>query len=369
VQSLRHIVIEHLFSIGIVALVVAGILLLLRDSHGLPPEEERAHRFLQIDSVDYTSQLDRALFRDADCDIAGASVAEADSVLGAIDRRRIEEFTNPELKQGGERKTLTWETAAEILPMFAAFAAVYVIVLLVTVTAARTLALYRFVRRQSGRWSALRRYLASVERGGMAAAISHAGLLVNAFLRGVAVMILFSPSYVVAYALRTRFDTDNALFMIVLGVFTNGVLITLSNKFSTLLDAESRKGYVQTGLVKGLRSSYELGRSRGISWMSLLRPGRRLQGHVLRDIYCNAEIQLIPALKEHAAFMVTGLVIIEMALNIKGHLCYAMLQHILYREYDLVLLIAFGIFGVVKLTELGADVWHWLLDRRYTNDV
>ena len=116
-HSLRHIVIEHLFSIGIVALVVAGILLLLRDSHGLPPEEERAHRFLQIDSVDYTSQLDRALFRDAYCDIAGASLAKADSVLGAIDRRRIEEFTNPELKQGGERKTLTWETAAEILPI------------------------------------------------------------------------------------------------------------------------------------------------------------------------------------------------------------------------------------------------------------
>jgi aerobic-type carbon monoxide dehydrogenase small subunit (CoxS/CutS family) len=46
---------------------------------------------------------------------------------------------------------------------------------------------------------------------------------------------------------------------------------------------------------------------------------------------------------------------------------YALLQHILYREYDLALAIVFGIFVVVKLTELGVDISHALQAERYNN--
>jgi len=101
----------------------------------------------------------------------------------------------------------------------------------------------------------------------------------------------------------------------------------------------------------------------------LLAPVRRSAGHVFREIYRNARLQFIPSTKEHITFIVTGLVIIEMALNIKGHLCYALLQHILYKEFDIAIAIVFGIYLVVKLTEAVVDAWHAIELRKYDNDV
>ena len=72
-------------------------------------------------------------------------------------------------------------------------------------------------------------------------------------------------------------------------------------------------------------------------------------------------------LKEHAAYLVTGLVIIELALNIKGDLCYALLQHMLYREYDIVAFILLLIFFTVKLTEALVDLRHAAEARKYDN--
>ena len=57
-----------------------------------------------------------------------------------------------------------------------------------------------------------------------------------------------------------------------------------------------------------------------------------------------------------------------MALNIQGHLCYELLQNILYKRYDVVITIVLGIFWVVKGTEILADAWQHAESRRYSNE-
>jgi ABC-type dipeptide/oligopeptide/nickel transport system permease component len=89
--------------------------------------------------------------------------------------------------------------------------------------------------------------------------------------------------------------------------------------------------------------------------------------HVFHHILLNARYQFLPTLKEHASYLISGLIIIEMALNIQGHLCYELLQNVLYRDYEVVLFIMLGIFLVVKATEIVVDTLTYRAARMYGN--
>ncbi|MEW6512225.1 MAG: hypothetical protein AB1428_14845 [Bacteroidota bacterium] len=364
-SALRRHVGEHLFAILLVGGVLGGIIVWIYLPGQSPVGE--IERYLAADSVDFADPLHRMLFRESYAELRGAQSKELDSLMGVIERERQAQFTDPEKKAGGGKTRLSFASVATLLPMFVSFLFVYAVVLAATFLAARILAVYRFAAVKNRRASAEREAQHRKEHRGGRPISARAVALVKAILRGVATLVLFSPAYVIAYALRTRLDTENDAFMIFLGIVSNGLLVNYANKFYALLVAESRKGYVETALVKGLGSSYALGSRHGLSWEAILFPVAGSRGHVFRHIYLNARFQFIPTLKEHAAFLVTGLVIIEMALNIKGHLCYTLLQHLLYREYDLVIVIVFGIFLAVKATELLVDVWHDVLSRRYGN--
>ncbi len=94
-------------------------------------------------------------------------------------------------------------------------------------------------------------------------------LVAKALLKGMAYAVLFAPAYVIAYSIKSSIDTDSFIFMIILGVISNGLLVNYANKFFTFLVAESRKGYVETAIVKNLSDSYAWGTP---GWNSL--PGR-----------------------------------------------------------------------------------------------
>jgi hypothetical protein len=192
-------------------------------------------------------------------------------------------------------------------------------------------------------------------------------LVLYLVLKAFVYLILFSPAYIIAYSSKSTFETGGYIFMIVLGVISNGLLINYSYKFYTFLMNESRKGYVQNAIVKGLNNSYEWNTPDGISFGSLLKPKKSFPSHVLQCIYTNARYQYIPTMKQYASFLITGLIIIEMALNIQGHLCYELLQDILYRYYDIALAIIFGIFLVVKATEMMVDYWFFYESQKYEN--
>ncbi|MBL8029304.1 MAG: hypothetical protein JNL74_22975 [Fibrobacteres bacterium] len=227
------------------------------------------------------------------------------------------------------RETLNSEKINYLLMLFLKFFSVYVIVMCVTYYGAQTIGVWRFIRYQQRK---------------------RANSYAKSFLKIIAGMILFSPAYVISYALKTELNTDTIIFMVILAVFSNGLLITYSNRFFTLLVAESRKGYVDTAIVKNLSDAYNFHLSQ------ILKPVKHFEGHVLSHIFNNARSQYLQTLKEQASFVITGLVIIEMALNIHGYLNYEMMRHILYGNYDIVLTIMAGIFIIVKLTEISADV-------------
>lgn len=340
---------------------------------GLHESDRGIERYLDIREIDFGNPVDRALFRETLERFYPGQSGRNDSLIRAIDDLRQRRFSDPRYKVGSDRQGLTWAMVGKLTPMYLQFLAVYVLVLVVIYLAAQRIALYRFVKMKQHRESHLEQayHCAKVFRSwrnpkSLGSALSTIILLISkALAKGALLVLLFSPAYVIAYSMKTAVDTSSLLFMVLLGIISNGVLIHTTNRFFTFLVSESRKGYVQTAIVKNLHSSYEWNTPDGISLRSLLSPKKSFDAHVFHHIHLNARFQFIPALKEHAAFLVTGLIIIEMALNIQGHLCYELLQQILYRQYDVVAVIMFGIFFAVKVTEIVIDLWHDGEKRRY----
>jgi hypothetical protein len=249
-----------------------------------------------------------------------------------------------------------------ILGMLLKFAVVYILVLLLTYYGVETFAIYRFIRTQNPLT-----FITSLTVAGQRVMNARSWpkrlnylwqLLVKiglGLLRALIMLTLFAPAYVIAYSFKTSFDTDSLLLMIILGVISNGLLITYTQKYYTFLVSESRKGYVQTAIVKNLKHEYRFRRKDGISFSSIFRLKKKFPGHVFGHIYQNVRVQYLNTLKEQASFLISGLIIIEMALNIQGHLCYELMQNILYKNFSAVLIIIFGVFLIVKLTEIFID--------------
>ena len=368
-RPLAAVILEHCSAVLVVGLVLVAVAGAIRTGRAAaaPPVDPRIARYLAIDSLDWGDPLDRALLRDALAALGTGSRRTVDSLIRAADDARLAAFSDPSRKLGGAPEELDAHAVAELIPMVAAFLVVYFAVVVLTYFAARAFAVWKFIAWKRGGDSALRRYVAVIEAKGPRGVLTGADHLVAALARGVLALVLFSPAYVIAYALRTSLDTESLFFLVPLAVVSNGVLINQANHLFTLLVAESRKGYVETAVVKGVGASWQWHVPGGLRRRVLLVASAGARGHVFRDIYRNARLQYIPSLKEYAAFVVTGIVIIEMALNISGHLCYALLRHILYHEYDIAIAIVFVIFVTVKLTEMLVDIWHALELRRYAN--
>ncbi len=363
---------EHIASILFVTGAFVGLIAFLQ--HRQLSREEASTRFigpyLRFQTLDFGNPLDQALFRETLRYFHPADSVKNEAILQAIEAYRMEQFTTASSKTGAEPAGLTKEVAGRLGGMYAQFIGVYVIVMILTYYGARALAVYRFVRMKQGRSSYLEELAALFSsrrrraHGGLGGSLF---LPVKILLKGVVYAVLFSPAYVIAYSIKSDFDTSSLLFMVVLGAVSNGLLVTLANRMYTFLVSEGRKGYVLTAMVKNLDSSYAWHVRGGIPYRAMIEPGRLLPLHVFRHVYMNARYQYLPTLKEHASFLITGLIIIEMALNIQGHLGYELLQNTLFKRYDIVIAIILGIFLVVKATEIIIDAWCIHERRKYGN--
>lgn len=348
---------EHVLSILFVTAVLVGAYLLVQggDGRGEANAENPLEGYGDLSFVDF----DRAFERELLVDVLGiyypenqARHAEAVEAARRWESRRFTES----LRRSHVEETLTTDKLAELAVMYLKFLLVFAVVMGLTYYGVQTLGIWWFVRRKS-RGEAPRR----------SGVLCRARRVAAGALSAVAYLVLFSPAYVVAYSIRTEFSTDTLPFMILLGVVSNGLLVTYANKFYTFLTAESRKGYVETAMAKNLRCSYDRHAPDGIALGAILRPRKRFDGHVFEHIFRNARFQYLSTAKEQASFLITGLIIIEMALNIHGHLSYEMLRQMLYRNYGIVIAIILGIFYAVKLTEIVTD---WIVHReglRYAN--
>jgi hypothetical protein len=278
----------------------------------------------------------------------------------------IEEYlTNQIRATAGSRdlsRGIDGDVLVTILSMLIKFAAIYILVLLITYYGVETFAVYRFIHDKYRlsfftAMSITAKKLSDVHdfKSKAAYLLRMMGKISRIVLKSLITIILFAPAYVIAYSFKTRFDTESIILMIILGVVSNGLLITYMQKYYTFLMSESRKGYVQTAIVKNLDAGYLFDEDNGISFSSIFKFNKKFPGHIFDQIYENVRFQYLNTLKEQASFLITGLIIIEMALNIQGHLCYELMQNILYKNLSVVLVILFGIFLLIKLTQIVID--------------
>ncbi len=364
---------EHFFSLLFVSAIFLGLIIYFSGQrHGEKTRRNsEIETYLQLDFLDFGNPMHKALFRETLDIYFPVQKSRNDSLLRAIENYRANQILASQ-QQARSAKMFSGSKLWQLAGMYANFILAYMIVMLLTYYGVQTLAVLRFVRMKQGRTSYLAEFATYVQKfrdspkvdspGKML--LTSASLLGKALLKGAAYFILFSPAYVIAYSFKTRFDTDTFFFMVLLGVISNGLLITYAQKFYTFLIGESRKGYVQTAIVKNLHNSYAQRGPEGISRKAILRLRKRFPGHVFGHIYENANHQYRATVKEQASFLITGLVIIEMALNIQGHLCYELLQTLLFKQYDVALAIILGIFWIVKATEMLTDARIYLKQRR-----
>ena len=370
--------IDHTLSILFVTLAFLVILVFgLKEETALQhADDTAAESLVKQHTVDFSNPLQKALFKETLNLFHPDRRARNDSLLQTIDSYRMEQFTNQVYKTGGMPRGLSLQALFDIAGMYVNFILIYLVVMAISYYSAHTVAIYNFIKRKqrasSYPGSSFLKFRSPDQNTENPLRwLKNAGKdiirALGAILKGFVYLILFSPAYIIAYSMKSTFETGGYVFMIVLGVISNGLLMNYAYKFYTILLNESRKGYVQNAIVKGLNNSYAWNTPDGISFKSLFKIKKSFPSHVFQQIYSNARYQYIPTMKQHASFLITGLIIIEMALNIQGHLCYALLQDILYRRYEIAIVIIFGIFLVVKATEILVDYWFYFETQKYEN--
>jgi len=351
---------QHILSIIIIALIFIYLGYLFRaERTEYTGKENPLSSFVYVDLND---PLQKLILKETFLFYYPEKSGQIDSLLNTVSEKDLAEIVTR-----APVYTLTWNKAADIFEMYLKFILIYLLILVFTYYGAQTLGVLRYVRKQenrSGYLERLGRYILNSERKSIMVSLK---LLLKAGAKGLLYFVLFSPAYVIAYSIKTKFDTDSVFFMIVLGLISNGMLIAYTQKFLTFLESENKKGYVQAARVKGLNQDYVIKSNSQLAPRSLLKLRKSFKGHIFQHIFINAEYQNLVSLKEQAAYLISSLIIIEMALNIHNHLCYQLLQDILYKNYQSVLLIVFLIFLLVKATEIIIDQIIGYKTRQYTN--
>ena len=368
-MTFKHKLITHLLSIILITSIL-GILLYVsienKKSHAALVNKE-IEVYLGLSFIDYDNPFDKALL----LDILNAYEPDMQSTHKSL-ISSIEQYRKTNLIEGLERAHFSEQLSSgklkQVLMMYANFILVYIFVMFLTYYGVQTFGTLRFIRSRQNRKSHLFSFLQHLfsypDKRGFAAYLRYYFVAVSHLFKAIIIafiyLTLFSPAYVIAYSLKTQFNTNTILFMVILAVISNGLLIMYTNKFYTFLVAESRKGYVQTAIVKNLDNSYRPKKKQGISYLSIFSIRKHFPDHVFQHIFLNARYQYLQTIKEQASFLISGIIIIEMALNIQGHFSYELLKQLLYKNYDIVIVIILGIFYIVKCTEIFTD---WITNR------
>lgn len=353
---------EHLFSLLLVTILLGSLIVIVQKNGS---DDEHRDSSVQNPFVPSIVNLDSDLERSILIDVLTLYYPEKYAEHRATVEKAADEQSRMFARSlsGNDKATvLTLPLFWKILVMFLKFVFVYCAVMMLTYYGVLTAGTWRFIRRAAKKEEQIRNY-GSTKMTGLQW-IKWGG---GKFLKFAIHMVLFSPAFVIAYSMKTELNTDSVFFMVLLGVISNGLLVIYTNKFYSFLMAESRKGYVDTAIVKNLHRTWVFNADNGIRLSAVFKPSKNFRGHIFDHIYENALIQYISTIKEQSAFLITGLIIIEMALNIHGYLNYEMLKQILYGNVPAVLLIILLLFYIAKISEAAADI---LLDfqlRKYRN--
>ncbi len=363
---------EHIISFSLVSILLVSLIFYFNSNQkrAIKMADRGVEKWLGLDYLDLGNPMHRAILEETLNVFEPWHDEEHAELIERIESYRKSEILDL-TENSRNKKTLSFGLFGDLFWMYLKFILVYLITLFLTWYGVQTLGAYRFIRIKQKRAAYLLEMYSHIKKQpGFKnwKQVWHdynpaAVLFFKAVGKAAAYMVLFSPAYVLAYSFRTKFDTDMLVFMILLGVVSNAMLITYTHKFYTFLVSENHKGYVQTAIVKNMANAYKLDVKDGISRKNLFAWKKIFPGHVFGHIYQNARFQYLATIKEQASFLITGLIIIEMALNIQGHLSYELLQNILYKNYAVVTVIVLAIYSLVKATEIFVD---WLIEKENT---
>jgi hypothetical protein len=350
---------EHALSMGLI-IGLLGLSLLFVEPDGaaeVAPQDPLAAALSGMDFIDINSDFHQVLAEDmANLFFPERRRGNGTIVTSWFQARQDAFFEG--LQKVHLKEKLNEDKVRQLLGMTAKFIITYVLVLLLTYYGVQTMGAWRFIKKKQSDYGHGPSSAGPAQR--VLKGLAHGGRI------GLS-LVMFCPAYVIAYSLRTEFSTDSLLFVLILGVVSNGLLITYANKFYQFLIVESRKGFVETAQAKNLNNHWAINQAGGIPLGSILKPVKKFEGHVFGHIFANAAHQYLATVKEQAAFLVTGLIIIEMALNIQGRLSYEMLRQLLHKNIDIVIAAAACIFLTVKITEVVADWLIYFNGKRYEN--
>jgi len=356
-------IIEHILSIIFILFIFIFLYFAFLEK-GSSKYANKIQKIEQIDGIDIDNPLQAALLKET---IRIFYQTNTDSLLIIYGLKQSEIESEYNVATSG-----LVQPGWNLFFMYVKFLIVFILVMTLTYYGVQTLGVLRFVLKKQNKPPFLVRAVLTLKRANSVKqfdlkrnlylqSVSFTGA---AILKSIGYFILFSPAYVIAYSFKTKFDTDSIIFMILLGIISNGLLITYAQKFYTFLLTESRKGYVETAIVKNLNNDFSF---KSIPLLSILAIRKKFPNHVFSHIYMNVRHQYLTTIKEQAAFLISGLIIIEMALNIHNHLSYELLQNLLYENYSVVLVILFIIYLTVKATEIFVDFVMFRENKKYAN--
>ncbi|NUM70304.1 MAG: hypothetical protein HUU43_05610 [Ignavibacteriaceae bacterium] len=352
---MKEIIKSHLASI----VVIAGILIFLifwfnTKSAELAEAPPIAKKLANIENFDFNDALQVEILLETIERFTG-SEAEKENWRREIEEYRVKYFTNKYFKEGSEKPGITSAVAESLFPKYLKFLFLYVISLILIFYIVKTAGLIKFVRsRRSPDSDNLSRWHKTV-------------VILNKIFSAAAIFVLFSPVYVIAYAVKGTVTSDNYFLFILLLILGNGITITFVNKFYHYLVSESQKGYILCARVKNLDEDFSKITLKEIASLVIKGRSELLKDHIVNDIYQNASVSFSLVIKELVSFLITGIIITEMALNIQGHLCYEMMQRVLSKEYDIVLFIVLLIFMTLKISEIITDLAAMRSLKKYAN--
>lgn len=370
---MNKIWLEHIISVILVSAIMVTLIFYFntQQKHNLTLQDKEVQKWTNLTFLNFDDPMHLAMLEESLNIFDSLKIKEHSDLIKRINLFRQQQVLNAVKSQS--KSPLNMAKLSEIFSMYLKFVFVFLVTIIITYYCVQTLGVLRFIIYKRKQLPYLQQfinyiyYIKSKRSINVRNVYTAFILLIKAFTKAFIYIILFSPAYVLAYSFKTKFDTDILIFMILLGVVSNAVLITYANKFYTFLVSESRKGYVETAVAKNLFHSYQRNGIDGISLKRIFFWKKRFPGHVLDHIYQNARFQYLATIKEQASFLITGLIIIEMALNIQNHLCYELLQNILYANYAAVTLIVLGIYYLVKATEIFVDIIQQKEIRKYSN--
>ncbi len=356
-------------------LIFGSLLLIISFSnikhHNTTEKYEEVISLFKNSGLDINSRYDREIFEDAVTNYFSSEKEKRDFLISNLKEFVEKRFTEKELKTGSNKKTLSVETVSIILWKFMKFILVFIIVEVLIFYLSEKLASLKFFlekERKNNFHILIVRFFAERKKRFVPDKINLKELLllfIGAVGRFSAYFIFFSPVYVIAYIFKFNAENTTFIWIILFGVFTNGVLIAGINRFFQLLISESKRGYVETLHVKNLPmfENHEIREFINSSMKIKIDFGET----IFAQIFESAHLQFVGSFKQISRFVITGLIIIGMALNIQSGLFYEMLQSFLFKEYDILFFILFLIFLAVKIIDVIIDLYSLKLEGKYDN--